>query len=215
MSSEIRLGREGDAEACLEIYRPLVEKTAVSFELEAPDSAGMRRRIAATLRTHPWLVADTGGGITGYAHAGAFRHRPAYRWTCETTVYVRERDRGRGIGRALYASLLACLDLQGYRAQVAVITLPNPASIALHRSLGFGPVGVFRRVGWKLGRWHDTEWFERNCGEGPPGPLRTPGELAGTADWAAAIAAGRGVLRPGPVAGDVASPRTATDRSTT
>ncbi|MGD8278572.1 MAG: GNAT family N-acetyltransferase [Gemmatimonadota bacterium] len=188
MKIEIRLGRESDAESCLEIYRPLVETTAVSFELEPPDEDGMRARIARTLRTHPWLVAEMGGTVEGYAYAGTFRHRPAYSWTCETTVYVRERSRGRGVGRALYAPLLACLDVQGFRTQVAVITRPNPASIALHRSLGFTRVGVFHDVGWKLGRWHDTEWLERRRGGGPPGPIRVAAELAGTAEWAAALA---------------------------
>jgi len=119
-----------------------------------------------------------------------FRHRPAYRWTCETSAYVREPDRGRGIGRALYISLLACLELQGFHTEVAVVTLPNPASIALHRGLGFRSVGVFHQVGWKLGRWHDTEWLERKVGDGLPGTLRTPAQLSGTDDWAAAIAAG-------------------------
>jgi len=189
MSVEIRPGRESDAAACLEIYRPLVETTAVSFELESPGLAEMRSRIAGTLRAHPWLVAEVAGEVEGFAYAGLFRARPAYRWTCETTVYVRERSRGRGLGRALYVPLLACLSLQGYRTQVAVVTLPNAASLALHRSLGYATIGIFRAVGWKLGRWHDTEWLERRMGEGPPGPLRTPAELADTPEWAAAMRA--------------------------
>ena len=187
MGVEIRAGRGSDAAACLDIYRPLVESTAVSFELEAPDVEAMRERLVGVLDTHPWLVAEVDGEVEGYAYAGVFRGRPAYRWTCETTVYVRERSRGRGIGRALYVPLLACLDLQGFRAQVAVVTLPNPSSVALHRSLGYRSVGVFRGVGWKLGRWHDTEWLERRLHDGPPGPLRAPAELAGTPEWAAAV----------------------------
>jgi len=105
---EIRQVRESDAGGCLEIYRPLVKETAISFEVEPPSVAGMRERIAAASAGHPWLVAVSGERVEGYAYTGTFRNRAAYAWTAETTVYVRQDRRGLGIGRALYESLVAC-----------------------------------------------------------------------------------------------------------
>jgi phosphinothricin acetyltransferase len=195
MMLEIRQVRESDADSCLEIYRPLVEETAISFEVEPPSVAGMRERIAAASAGHPWLVAVSGERVEGYAYAGTFRNRAAYGRTAETTVYVRQDRRGLGIGRALYESLVACLRLQGFRTLVASIALPNAASVRLHVSVGYRSVGTLHNVGHKFGRWHDTEWFEMDLATASPGRLLTPGELTGTAEWAAAVAAGRRFLR--------------------
>lgn len=94
--------------------------------------------------------------MAGYAYGSRFRPRPAYDWTVETTVYVGVSSRRRGVGRALYRSLLDCLQLQGFRSAVAAIALPDPASISLHESLDFKPVGIFAGAGYKLGEWHDV-----------------------------------------------------------
>ena len=133
----------------------------------------MGRRIADALRGHAWLVAEEDGRLLGYAYAGPYRSRPAYRWTAEVSVYVAQGEGGRGIGRALYAALLERLTRRGYRTAVAAMTLPNPASAALHASAGFLPAGVLGSVGWKHGRWHDVALLRRSLGagagdDGPP-----------------------------------------------
>jgi phosphinothricin acetyltransferase len=160
-----------DAAACASIYAPNVEGSPVSFEERAPDAAELARRIASTSRTHPWLVAEEGGEVVGYAYACPHRSRPAYRWAVDVSVYVSPSHRRRGCGRLLYRELLSRLRQQGFTAAFAGITLPNEASVGLHESLGFRPAGVFRGVGWKQGAWRDVGWWQLRLaapGDGPP-----------------------------------------------
>jgi phosphinothricin acetyltransferase len=139
-------------------------------------------------RTHAFLVAEDDGTIAGFAYAGVHRERLSYRWTCEVSVYLGAAHRGRGLGRALYETLFTLLEQQGYRMMLAGITMPNPASVALHTSLGFDEVGVYRRIGWKAGNWRDVMWLARRLGAethepdlppppGPPARLARPIEL--------------------------------------
>ena len=151
----IRAAVEADAAAIAAIYAPYVQKTAISFEIEPPTAETMAQRIARTLETHPWLVADCGGEVIGYAYAGKHRERAAYRWTVDTTVYVDTAAHRRGIGHALYRVLLNILRQQGFRSAFAEIVLPNPGSVRLHESAGFKPIGIHKDIGFKLGRWHD------------------------------------------------------------
>jgi phosphinothricin acetyltransferase len=169
---DIRVAEAGDAAGIQAVYAPVVNETAISFESEPPTVAEMARRIGETLPGHPWLVLEDGGRILGYAYAHAFAGRAAYRFSVETSIYVDAGARGRGAGRALYAALIAVLRAQGYHQALAGIALPNPASVALHESLGFQPVGVYRRVGWKLGAWHDVGWWQVVLSPegGPPVP---------------------------------------------
>jgi phosphinothricin acetyltransferase len=162
---------ERDAAACLAIYAPYVRAGATSFEEEPPSVAAFAARIAETLERHPWLVAERGGRVAGYAYACPHRYRPAYRWAVETSVYVAEGERGRGHGRALYAELAERLRRQRFQVACAGITLPNEASVALHEGAGFVPVGVYRRIGWKDGAWRDVGWWQLELarpGDGPP-----------------------------------------------
>ena len=194
MPPTIRLAKPGDAAAIQSIYTPTVAETAVSFELEPPSVEEMRRRIETTLLTLPWVVYDS-DGVVGYAYAGLFRSRPAYQWTVEVTVYVHPAHRGMGVGRALYTSLFECLRVQGYRTALAVIALPNPASVALHERLEFRPIGVFHNVGYKLGTWHDVGWWEISLQSPPNPPLRprTLPEVVDTDAWRAALTKGMAV----------------------
>jgi L-amino acid N-acyltransferase YncA len=173
--SKIRDAAARDAGACAAIYAPYVTDTAVTFETEPPSAAEMADRIAAAQRTHAWLVLEEDNGrIVGYAYGGAYKARAAYRWSCEVSVYL-ERGRHRtGGGRALYQALLAGLAARGFRTAVAGMTLPNDASVGLHRALGFEPVGTYRRIGWKHGAWHDVAWVARSIatGEDPPAEPR-------------------------------------------
>jgi phosphinothricin acetyltransferase len=130
----------------------------------------MADRITRTLDTHPWLVADCGRQIVGYTYAGKHRDRPAYRWTVDTTVYVDTTAHQRGIGRALYTALLACLRQQGFRSAFAEIVLPNARSVKLHEALGFKAIGIHKDIGFKLGRWHDIGYWHMGLAEPTPSP---------------------------------------------
>jgi phosphinothricin acetyltransferase len=184
----IRHADRDDAAGCLEVYAPFADGTAISFEDHAPSLSEFQQRIERVARTHAFLVVSDNGRVAGFAYAGVHRERPAYRWSAEVSVYLGEGYRGRGLGRALYETLIALLGEQGYRTLLAGISLPNPASVALHTRLGFEEVGVYRRIGWKAGAWRDVVWLARQIGsdtyetQQPPSPgapvrLATPIEL--------------------------------------
>lgn len=156
----IRHATPNDAEAIAEIYAPLVENSHVSFEERAPSATEMAQRISSYSQVYPWLVAEDERGILGYVYASAHRSRPAYRWSVDVAIYVRDDARGRGVGKALYRELFRLLKLQRYHSVYAGIALPNDASIALHRSMGFTPVGIYTHVGYKAGAWRDTSWWQ-------------------------------------------------------
>ncbi|BCY14893.1 GNAT family N-acetyltransferase [Actinoplanes sp. L3-i22] len=156
MSLLIRDATAADAAACAAIYRPYVLDTAITFETDPPTPAEMAARIAESAATHAWLVAELDGQVIGYAYARPFAARAAYRWSCEVSVYLAADRRRTGAGRALYQVLLPRLIARGYRVAVAKTTLPNDASMGLHRALGFEPVGTHARIGWKHDAWHDV-----------------------------------------------------------
>ena len=159
---KLRLATADDAAAITALYAYYVTETAVSFETEPPDEDEIRARIAAGGELYPWIVAcDEADGLLGYAYAAPFRTRRAYRFAVETTVYVNGTAQGRGVGRALYAALIAILESQGFTQAIAAITLPNEASVRLHESIGFAPAGVYREVGYKLGDWRSVGLWQR------------------------------------------------------
>jgi L-amino acid N-acyltransferase YncA len=166
-SFRIRDATPADAPALLEIYRPFVVDTAVSFEMDAPSVAELEERIKRALGKWAWLVAENERGPLGYAYATSHRSRGAYLWSVETSAYVHTDHRGKGLGKSLYRAL-PVLAAKGYCNAYAGIALPNDASVALHRSVGFAPVGVFHRAGWKFGRWHDVSWWQLSLREQPP-----------------------------------------------
>jgi L-amino acid N-acyltransferase YncA len=170
----IRDAVAADAERCAAIYAPYVRETAISFESEPPAAEEMARRIAEAQRAHAWLALETDGEVVGYAYGGPFMARAAYQWATTVSVYLEQGRRRTGGGRALYEALFERLAARGHRTALAGIALPNDASIGLHQALGFEPVGTYRRVGWKLGRWHDVAWYQRDLIEdaGPPDALR-------------------------------------------
>ncbi|OBK14362.1 GNAT family N-acetyltransferase [Mycobacterium asiaticum] len=158
----VRPAGAADAAACVEIYRPYVLDTVITFEDTVPTVQAMGERIAAVRVSHEWLVLEADDGVVGYAYAHQFNPRAAYRWSVETSVYLRpERSRSGG-GRMLYTELLSRLARRGYRRAFAGITQPNDASNGFHGAFGFEPVGHYRRVGWKLGAWHDVQWWQRD-----------------------------------------------------
>lgn len=173
MAVALRLARPADAPDVAAIYAPFVTDAVVSFETTPPTADEMARRIEATLRTLPWLVADDGGRVVGYAYATPYRSRAAYQWTCEVSVYLAATHRRQGVGRRLYGALFAVLRAQGFVTAHAGIALPNAASVGLHEALGFAPVGVYRGVGFKAGAWRDVGWWALRLREDPdPQPVR-------------------------------------------
>jgi L-amino acid N-acyltransferase YncA len=171
LMTEIRLADPAtDAAAIAEIYRPSVTDSFVSFEETPPTAAEMAARIEATLTRTPWLVATEGGDVIGYAYAGQHRERAGYRWSVDVSAYVRADRHGRGIGSALYRSLIRILTAQGFVNVYAGITQPNAASVALHRSIGMELVGVYRGVGYKLGAWRDVAWYQLRLTDDPGDP---------------------------------------------
>jgi L-amino acid N-acyltransferase YncA len=167
---------ERDAAAVAAIYRTAVEGSHISFEEQAPTQSEMAERMRSVLARTPWLVAEVDRDVIGYAYASPHRDRAAYRWSVDISVYVAERHRGEGIGRALYDALLAYLRRQGFVNVYAGIALPNPGSIALHESIGMRLIGTYERVGFKLGRWHDVAWYGLRLAE-PDGEPAEPTTL--------------------------------------
>ncbi len=160
---QIRAATPDDAAALAEIYRPIVEQTAISFELEAPSAAEMRSRIVGLAPQYPWLVAADRERVVGYAYASPHRKRAAYASSVDVSAYVADAARGKGAGRALYSALFTELARAGaFHRAFAGIALPNDASVALHKRFEFELVGVYREVGQKFGRWIDVAWWQRS-----------------------------------------------------
>ena len=174
---KIRIARKDDSPAIAEIYAPIVTQTHISFELEPPSADEMWGRMAKALESHVGLVAEEAGNVMGYAYASKYREKPAYKWSTETTIYVRDSARGKGVGSGLYKTLLRILAAQNYRQAFGGIALPNAGSIALHEAVGFKRVGINPEAGYKHGRWHDLGWwsFQLNTGDdAPASPLPLP-----------------------------------------
>lgn len=160
-----------DGPACAAIYAPYVTDSVISLEEVAPTPEQFTERIRQIGAAYPYLVAvDDDGAVAGYAHGGRHREREGYRWTADVTVYLGRRHHRRRIGTRLYRVLFELLTRQGYWTVCAGITVPNDASLGLHTSVGFEPVGVYRRVAYKHGAWRDVVWLE--C------PLRSDADFA-------------------------------------
>jgi len=159
----IRPVRPADIAAITRIYVHAVQHGTASFELDPPDANEMARRLdALNVGGFPYLVAEVENEILGYAYAGPYRARPAYRFTVEDSVYIAPDAQRQGLGRALLDRLIVESEARGYRQMIAVIgDSAQHASIALHAALGFRMIGTFEAVGWKFGRWLDTVLMQR------------------------------------------------------
>jgi L-amino acid N-acyltransferase YncA len=176
----VRAADVGDAAAICAIYAPYVTNAVASFEATPPDAAEMARRMLVAPRL-PWLLAERDGTPVGYAYASHHHTRAAYRWSVDTSVYLADSERRRGTGRALYESLLPELRGLGYAVACAGVTLPNPGSVGLHEALGFEPVGIYPRIGFKHGQWYDVGWWQLELTDRPTSPTEpepwTPGRM--------------------------------------
>src|SRR5262245_31257424 len=171
----IRIASEADADEILRIYAPAVRDQVTSLETQVPTPAEMRRRIRVTLTHYPWLVFEHHGRLDGFAYAGPYRQRQAYKWSVEVSIYVDSAVRRQGRGRALYLRLFEILQSQGYCAAVAGIVMPNHASRLMHEAIGFQAAGIVPAVGYKFGAWRDVGWWICRLApvgsEEPPEPL--------------------------------------------
>lgn len=168
MSPALRAATTADIAAITRIYAHAVEHGTASFELEPPDQAEMTRRYWTLMDGgFPYIVAELGGAVGGYAYSGPYRARPAYRWTVEDSVYVDPAAYRHGIGRALLDRLIEQSTERGFRQMIAVIgDAGQTASIELHRAAGFRHVGNIENVGFKFGRWLDSVIMQRALGAG-------------------------------------------------
>ena len=185
-SLSIRMAAPEDAPALLEIYRPYITDTAITFEYDVPPAEEFAVRIARTLRTYPYLVAEGEGEIIGYAYASPFKERAAYDWAVETSIYLKMGLSGQGYGRMLYDKLEAILRRQNILNANACIActaqedahLTN-GSMHFHERLGYRPVGIFHQCGYKFGTWYDMIWMEKMLDKHPkyPRPLLPIGQV--------------------------------------
>lgn len=176
MSILVRPSSETDLDAITAIYAHAVTHGTASFELDPPDRAEMARRRAAILEGgYPYLVAEKDGAVLGYAYAGAYRTRPAYRSTVEDSIYVAPSAQGQGVGRLLLTRLIEECEARDFRLMVAVIgDEESKGSIGLHRSLGFELAGILKGIGYKHGRWLSTVMMQRSLGRGMQEPPTRP-----------------------------------------
>lgn len=179
LSGKFRLATENDAEAILAVYAPYIEKTAITFEYEVPSLEEFRRRIAEITKKYPWIVYEEDGEILGYAYGGPEYTRAAYQWTVETSVYISEKAKGKGIGTALYEKILDILTKQNFCICYVLINDDNEASIKMHEKYGFKQNGYRKNCGYKFGRWHSIIFMEKQLNEFsvPPKPVIPINEL--------------------------------------
>jgi phosphinothricin acetyltransferase len=201
METAIRFARADDAGALLGIYDPYVENTPVSFEVEAPSLQVFAERIARTSAAYPYLLCEVDGRPVAYAYASKHMERAAYRFDVQTSIYAAAEHHGRRIGAALYGCLFELLAKLGYYNAYAIIVVPNEKSLRLHEAMGFVPLCVHPRTGYKFGAWHDVAWLGKTLvghETAPPERPATPDRL--DPDVCAALFARQAALvrtRPG------------------
>ena len=160
-----RMATLDDAAEILDIYKPYITNTTISFECQPPTREAFRERMGGILARYPWVVAEHAGRIAGYAYAGKVFEREAYQWNVQVSVYVRPEYHHDGLGSAFYRMMLPLLEELGYQKCFAIISLPNEKSIGLHTKFGFTERTVFPRAGFKCGEWHDVMWMEKSFRE--------------------------------------------------
>lgn len=169
----IRMATIKDANEIRDIYAPYVKDTAITFEYTVPTVEEFEQRIVKTLKRYPYLVALKAGVIIGYAYASAFKERAAYDWAAETSIYIKQEERGSGVGKLLYLKLEELIRKQNILNVNACIAYPNPDSIAFHEKFGYQTVAHFSQCGFKLNHWYDMIWMEKILAEhtNPPKPM--------------------------------------------
>lgn len=182
ISKKIRLASREDSAEILDIYAPFITDSVITFECEVPTIEEFTKRIAKIQKRYPWLVCEYNGSIVGYAYASQYSERAAYDWSVDFSVYINPEYHGRNIGKALYFSLFELLKLQGFFNAYAGVAVPNAKSEGLHESFGFKPIGIYKKVGYKLGSWHDVKWYGIEIAEHAfsPEKPKSIGEISST-----------------------------------
>ncbi len=170
---EIRLAERKDVAGIIDIYKPYILETAVTFDEEVPSEEEMWARVQAIQKEHPYLVCIIDGQVAGYAYYSAYRSRASYRWAKEISVYIHPRFRKNKVGSALYSALFEIARAQGIFTLLAIITIPNEASIGFHEKLGFVKCAEFKNIGFKLGEWRTVGWWQCNLFD----DQKKPGEI--------------------------------------
>jgi phosphinothricin acetyltransferase len=165
LSPNIRMATVNDAKVLLEIYKPYVVETSITFEYEVPTQEEFANRITQTLHKYPWLVYEEEGEVIGYAYAGAYAAREAYKWSTTLSIYLKKAYHHKGIASILYKELMDLLKKQGFYTAYALITSPNPPSQRFHDKLGFTTMGVFPNIGFKHGEWKDVVYMQKILSE--------------------------------------------------
>lgn len=158
---KIRVANAGDAPAVLNIYAPFIVESAVSFEAEVPSIPAFQKRMEQYLEEYPFLVLESDGKVSAFAYASKHRERAAYKYGVDLSIYFDDNHRRKGCARRLYDCLFDILKTQNYYVAYAICTLPNDKSESFHKNYGFKEIGVFKKTGFKFGRWHDVAWFEK------------------------------------------------------
>jgi L-amino acid N-acyltransferase YncA len=166
----LRVARKEDAESILSIYTPFLEDANTTFDYEVGEASAFTQRIESLLVDFPWLIIEVEGKAVGYAYAKEHRERAAYQWSAESTVYVQEEYQGKGMARAIYEALLEILTEQKYVNVYSGIAQPNESSTMFHVKMGYTPVGVYKKVGYKNGQWYDVVWLHRTLLKHPENP---------------------------------------------
>ncbi len=180
----IQVANKSDAISVQSIYAPYCAPDCfISFESQAPNVADMAARIEACFPKFPFLVYKENDEVLGYAYAGSHNTRAAYDWSCNVSIYLDVNAKGRGVGKKLYTCLFDILKDLGYYNLYAGITMPNPASEGIHRSMGFSDVCVYKKVGYKSGAWRDVLWLCKTMREHTDDPLLPPAPVILFADY--------------------------------
>lgn len=169
----LRVARKEDAEGILAIYSPFVKNTTTSFEYEVSEAVDYMQKMEELMITYPWLVAEADGMIVGYTYASKHRDRIAYQWSAESSIYIHADYIGQGLASTLYNALFDILAAQNLVNLYAGIAQPNEESTMFHVKMGFTPVGVYKKVGYKNGNWIDVVWLHRTLLKHPAEP-KTP-----------------------------------------
>ncbi|MFM9414226.1 N-acetyltransferase family protein [Peptococcus simiae] len=168
--AHIRLATVEDAEALLDIYRPYISMTWLTTEAEVPTPEAFRTRVADVLEKYPFVVAEVGDDLCGYAYAHRYRARPAYDWSAELSIYLDEDWSGYGLGKLLYGTVIQLLDYQHVQTVYGMIVRDNEPSAGLHLGMGFSPIATYSKVAYKRGAWLDLMLFEKDIGDHPIPP---------------------------------------------
>lgn len=170
-TKNIRTVKLSDAQAILDIYAPYITNTTVTFEYQVPSLEAFTKRIDTISKEYPYLVWEEDGKILGYAYGSKYAEREAYRFSTDLSIYLCPDSHGKKIGTQLYSILLDLLQKEGYRTLYAVISHPNLPSEGFHKALGFEEFALFKKTGYKFGKWIDVLWMQKTINPYDQNPI--------------------------------------------